>query len=433
MSRVSKPITATDDDIIILKKLSYGADATLALRARIILNCLEMTRNKDVALALSIDERSVALWKERFRKNGVSGLSRNHGGGKPVDIDLAALDAAVKAKTGDPSGWTINSLAKELCVSEHMIKASLTRQGIRRRRLHSWTMDTADEVISKYIDIRGLYLSGDTRAIIICSSSALPKSSSGLFTTKNRLLARDLAGSAEGITLADALVAAQRHCARPCTGKFETAAAFLSDVIDDANVEGHAEWHVFLKNGQELEAKGSTRTDIHIETFETDGEWLSQVKGWIAGTYETSRLDQITCLFTAIRQFLASCRPDSEPFLWKKKSPGKTCGSAEGETALPDGQSVTHLAGSLVRKMEGDSSDIQMGALLILKDKDGFSFSEAVSRMDLPSPGSFDFSSQETMGMSIGKAEAPILSFAREMELQMLRLYIENVKKNKAD
>ena len=108
MSRVSKPITATDDDIIILKKLSYGADATLALRARIILNCLEMTRNKDVALALSIDERSVALWKERFRKNGVSGLSRSHGGGKPVDIDLAALDAAVKAKTGDPSGWTIN-------------------------------------------------------------------------------------------------------------------------------------------------------------------------------------------------------------------------------------------------------------------------------------------------------------------------------------
>lgn len=100
---------------------------------------------------------------------------------------------------------------------------------------------------------------------------------------------------------------------------------------------------------------------------------------------------------------------------------------------MPDGQSVTHSAGSLVRKMEGDSSDIQMGALLILKDKDGFSFSEAVSRMDLPSPGSFDFSSQETMGMSIGKAEAPILSFAREMELQMLRLYIENVKKNKAD
>ena len=37
------------------------------------------------------------------------------------------------------------------------------------------------------------------------------------------------------------------------------------------------------------------------------------------------------------------------------------------------------------------------------------------------------------MGMSIGKAEAPILSFAREMEIQMLRLYIENVKKNKAD
>lgn len=436
MSRVSNPITASDDDIIILKKLSHGADVALALRAKIILNCLEMKRNKDVAHALSIDERSVALWKERFRKNGVSGLSRNHGGGKPVDIDIAVLDAAVKARAGGSGSWTISSLAKELRVSEHMVKASLTRQGIRRRRLHSWTMDTADEVISKYIDIRGLYLSGDTRAIIICSSSVLPESSSGLFTTKNRLLARDLAGSAEGITLADTLVAAQKHCARPFSGKFETAAAFLSDVIDDANVEGHAEWHVFLKSSQEFEAKGTTRTDIHIETFETDGSWLSQARGWIAGTYETSRLDQIARLFTAIEQFIAACGPDTEPFLWRKKSPGKACGpaaSAAGGTALPDDQAVSRSVGNLVRRMDGDASDVQLGALLILRDKDGLSFSEAVSKAGLPSPGSFDFSSPETMGMSIGKAEAPILSFAREMEIQMLRLYIENVKKNKAD
>ena len=436
MSRVSKPITATDDDIIILKKLSHGADAVLSLRARIILNCLEMTRNKDVAHALSIDERSVALWKERFRKNGVSGLSRNHGGGKRVDIDLATLDAAVKVKTGGSGGWTISSPAEELCVSEHMIKASLTRQGIQRRRLHSWTVDTAGEIVSKYIDIRGLYLSGDTRAIIICSSSVLPDSSSGLFTTKNRLLARDLAGSAGRMSLADTLVAAQKHCGRHFSGKFETAAAFLSDVIDDISVEGHAEWHVFLKSSRELEAKGSTRTDIHIETFETDGEWLSQVRGWIAGTYETSRLDQIAHLLTAIEHFLASCKPDSEPFLWKKKSPGRTCGQAASvkeEATSEVVQSVSCSAGNLVRKMEDDASDIQMGALLVLKDKDGLSFSEAVSGMALPSPDSFDFSSQESIGMSIGKAEVPILSFAREMELQMLRLYIDNVKINKAD
>lgn len=108
MSRVSKPITATDDDIIILKKLSYGADATLALRARIILNCLEMTRNKDVALALSIDERSVALWKERFRKMGFLGYPETMAAVNPWTSTLRPLMLQLKLKPGIQ--WLDNQL-----------------------------------------------------------------------------------------------------------------------------------------------------------------------------------------------------------------------------------------------------------------------------------------------------------------------------------
>ena len=83
--------------------------------------------------------------------------------------------------------------------------------------------------------------------------------------------------------------------------------------------------------------------------------------------------------------------------------------------------------------MESNPTDTQMGALLILRDKEVISLGEAVSETVLPSSEAFDFSTQDSMGMSIGKAEAPILSFAREMELQMLKMYIENTKQNQAD
>lgn len=439
MGRVSKPITANEDDVIILKKLSCGADSTLALRANIILKCLESPRNKDVAAALSIDERSVALWKERFRKNGILGLSRVHRGGKTLDIDLNVLDAAIKHKTDELDNWTIKSLADELGVSEHVVKVSLTRQGIQRRRLHSWTIDTSDEIISKYIDIRGLYITNDTRAIIICSSNALPEVAAGSFTTKNRILANDLAGSVETITLADVLVAAKKHCPKRFSGKFETLNSFLSDVIVNFNGGNHSEWHVFLKGSQKVSIKGTIDSDIHIEEFESDSDWLSQVKGWIASTYETSRFDQIGNLFTAIENYIkdcTDCTDSTEPFLWKKKNIGAfRCSAASNEENKKpsDKQLVSQSVERLISKMESNPTDTQMGALLILRDKEVISLGEAVSETVLPSSEAFDFSTQDSMGMSIGKAEAPILSFAREMELQMLKMYIENTKKNKAD
>ena len=436
MARVSKPITATENDVILLKKLSLGADATLALRANIILKCIELPRNKDVANALSIDERSVALWKERYRQDGISGLSRIHGGGKTTSIDLTVLDHDIKTKTSESNDWTINSLANDLGVSEYVVKSSLSRQGIQRKRVHSWTKETSDEIISKYIDIRGLYLSFNTCAIIICSSNSLPQSTVGLFTTKNRLLAKDLEVSVENITIADALIAARKYCKKPASGKYETLASFFSEVLDNVSTNEQVEWHIFLRSDHDIVVKGNIRTDIHIEKFDNDDKWLSQVKGWIAGTYETSRFDQIGNLFTAIKGYLDSCEKDAEPFLWKKKNNSHLeCSiptTRERETTQNESL-ISQSVESLIEKIEQDPTKVKMGALLVLKDRDDLSVGEILPAVELPSPGTFDFSSPESMGVSIGNAEEPILSFARELELQMLKLYIDNVKKNKAD
>ena len=173
-----------------------------------------------------------------------------------------------------------------------------------------------------------------------------------------------------------------------------------------------------------------------IKIYEKRNKWLSQVKGWIAGTYETSRFDQIGNLFTAIKGYLDSCEKDAEPFLWKKKNNSHLeCSiptTRERETTQNESL-ISQSVESLIEKIEQDPTKVKMGALLVLKDRDDLSVGEILPAVELPSPGTFDFSSPESMGVSIGNAEEPILSFARELELQMLKLYIDNVKKNKAD
>ena len=249
-------------------------------------------------------------------------------------------------------------------------------------------------------------------------------------------MAKELESSVEKTTIADALIAARKYCKKTASGKYETLASFFSEVLDNVSTSEQVEWHIFLRSDHDIVVKGNTRTDIHIEKFDNNDKWLSQVKGWIAGTYETSRFDQIGNLFTAIKGYLDSCEKDAEPFLWKKKNnPHPECSvpTTEENETIQNESLISQSVESLIKKIEQDPTKIKMGALLVLKDRDDLSVGEILPAVELPSPDTFDFSSLESMGVSIGNAEEPILSFARELEVQMLKLYIDNVKKNKAD
>ena len=98
MSRVNLPIQVGDEELKELKRLANGKNPVMSLKARIILNGLDDTMNKDEAVQLGIEKRSVSHWKESFRKHRIKGLRNSSGGGgKKADDEIAEIQDSQKA------------------------------------------------------------------------------------------------------------------------------------------------------------------------------------------------------------------------------------------------------------------------------------------------------------------------------------------------
>lgn len=98
MSRVNLPIQVGDEELKELKRLANGKNPVMSLKARIILNGLDDTMNKDEAVQLGIEKQSVSHWKESFRKHRIEGLRNSYGGGgQKADDEIAEIQDTQKA------------------------------------------------------------------------------------------------------------------------------------------------------------------------------------------------------------------------------------------------------------------------------------------------------------------------------------------------
>ncbi len=74
--RVAEQITLTDEQTLRLRNYGLGrkVERRLAERANIILLAAEGIKNLDIATRLEISRHTVARWRTRFLKLGISGI-----------------------------------------------------------------------------------------------------------------------------------------------------------------------------------------------------------------------------------------------------------------------------------------------------------------------------------------------------------------------
>lgn len=135
MPRKYTPITCSKTDFISLQKLAADLlKPRLALRAKIILQCLEGKQIKDIATDLGERPNTVILWKNRFSDQGIPGLSN-----LPRGKNANRYDKAFKVKlrqllnTEPPEGfsrWTGPLLSKYTGVPPDVIWRYLRKEGI---------------------------------------------------------------------------------------------------------------------------------------------------------------------------------------------------------------------------------------------------------------------------------------------------------------
>ena len=114
----------------------------LVLRAKIVLAAAEGAANNVIAVQLAVSVLTVAKWRTRFHKDGISALQDAERSGKPHTYDKST-EKRVLAKLDEPpprgySTWNGPLLATALAdVSVHQVWRILRQYGISLERRRS--------------------------------------------------------------------------------------------------------------------------------------------------------------------------------------------------------------------------------------------------------------------------------------------------------
>src|SRR5271166_3639071 len=330
-------LTPADRAVLEARVRAATTEQRDVFRARIILLAADGRSTRSIARSVGTMPRTVSLWRGRFSREGLAGLSDkprpgsvpkyNAATGKRI---LAVLDRP------PPAGfarWTGPLIAAELGdVHEQQVWRFLRGQKIDLAGRKSWCESDDPEFVAKAADVVGLYMAPPENAIVICvdekpSIQALERAQGYLKLPNGRALtghSHDYKRNGTSTLFAAFEVA---------TGKVTAAhknrrrrVEFL-DFMNDIIV-GHPDTaiHVILDNLNTHKPKNDRwlkrHPNVHFHFTPTRASWLNQVEIWFS-ILEGKSLHGAS--FTSVKQlrehidaFIAAYNQNAKPFVWTK-------------------------------------------------------------------------------------------------------------------
>src|SRR6266480_218171 len=146
--------------------------ADAARRARVLLLLAEGHSYTAIAAMTGCSSRTIALWKQRFAKDGVAGLVARHRGSKPTVL-TPALEARIMTWTRRPpphgaTHWSTRSLGRKLGVQHTIVARAWRHAGLQPHRLERYMRSTDPDFETKAADVIGLYLDPPQHAVVFC-------------------------------------------------------------------------------------------------------------------------------------------------------------------------------------------------------------------------------------------------------------------------
>jgi transposase len=121
-----------------LRKLSKGrrVEARVQQRASVILLAAQGWQNKDIAEAVKLDRRQVAMWRRRFLDGGVQALLQDavRSGRTPsvtLSVESLIVSRTLREQPAEAAHWSTRTLASELGLSATTIRRVWQRNGIQ--------------------------------------------------------------------------------------------------------------------------------------------------------------------------------------------------------------------------------------------------------------------------------------------------------------
>ena len=313
------------------RSLSYG----LVRRAQIVLLAAQGLNNIKIAHKVSLSDRMVGIWRQRFIDQGLMGLYDEPRPGGPRSISdqqvAELIEQTLKKKPKNATHWTCRSIAKETNLSKSTVQRIWSTFGIQPHRQKHFTLSTDPLFVDKVRDIVGLYLNPPDKAMVLCVDE---KSQIQALDRTQPVLPMGL-GYLEGIThqyqrhgtltLFAALDLGTGEVITQCKKRHrhQEFLKFLNHI--DANVPAKLDIHLIVDNyathkHQKVRNWLAARPRYHVHYTPTYASWLNQVEIWFniitQKAIRRGSFHSVKQLTEKINGFVKNYNQKSTPFMW---------------------------------------------------------------------------------------------------------------------
>lgn len=312
---------------------------SLALRAKIVLECAKGRSNTDVAKSLGVTNVTVGKWRARFLENRLDGILDEPRSGRPrtiLDEDVeAVLTKTLETTPDNATHWSTRSLAEATGYSQSTVSRIWRAFALQPHRHETFKLSKDPLFVEKVRDIVGLYMSPPDNALVLCVDEK--SQIQALNRTQPLLPLRP--GQAERGTHdyekngTTSLFAALDVATGQVIGKLHRRhrsvefRKFLNEI--DKNVPPDQDVHLILDNyathkTETIKRWLAKRPRYHLHFTPTSASWLNLVERWFGVLTEKRIRRGVFCstrsLENAIEDFLEKYNENPKPFKWTKSA-----------------------------------------------------------------------------------------------------------------
>jgi len=315
---------------------AYRTPQQVAQRCRIILAAAEGQQDKDIAQSMEINPKTVALWRQRFFKEGPDCLWEVAAGRgrKPqfsADKVEQIINATIQTRPAGATHWSCRTMAEEQGVSKATISRIWQSHGLKPHRTKAFKLSRDPKFLEKLTDVVGLYLNPPDKALVLCVDEksqiqALDRTQPGLPLKKGRCGTMTHDYKRHGTTtLFAALEVAQGKVVGQCFARHrhQEFLKFLKRL--DAEFPIEMDLHLVMDNyGTHKHSRVQNWLQRHrrfVPHFvPTSSSWLNLVERWF-GELTGKRIRRgvfvsVDALVAAIEEYLAAWNTKPKPFIW---------------------------------------------------------------------------------------------------------------------
>lgn len=353
--RVARKLMIREEDRGLLEKWSHGRSAPVRLmqRAQIVLLAAAEKQNLEIAKTMGVDRRTVSLWRGRYVRDGIGGISKDapRSGRKPVKRQ--ALTPRILRRTTQPpqhaTHWSTRTLAKELGVNHVLIHRVWRASGLKPHLVTTFKISRDKHFVEKLVDVVGLYLNPPEHALVLCADEksqiqALDRTQPGLPLKKGRCgtMTHDYVRHGTTTLFAAIELAAGRligtcmkHHRHQEWIKFlelidtQTPATLdLHLIVDNYSTHKHARVKRWLKR----------HPRFHVHFIPTSSSWLNLIERWFREITDKrirrAVFHSVPDLIAAIMDYIEHHNDNPTSFTWTAKANAILAKIARAKTSL---------------------------------------------------------------------------------------------------